>query len=280
MAKALVPGMLALAILLGAFSPAWGQAADQQPAPSPAPTTPSPSSPGDSTQLVLTSAPKPKYPTEASRNGVQGRVWIQLLISETGDVEKAEIVSGQTDLARAAQEAMRKWKFKPYIRNGKPVKVSTKMPFDFSFQDKVIQLKILPSSPASATTPPPPTDTAATPGEGTTSGEGTAGTAGEGSVGNLPQKVRVSSGVAEGLKVRDVSPIYPFAARQAHIQGEVILQATIGKDGMIHDLKVVSGHPILADAARGAVEQWRYRPYMLYGNPVEVETTIKVIFHM
>ena len=58
------------------------------------------------------------------------------------------------------------------------------------------------------------------------------------------------------------------------------MQATIGKDGLIHNLKVVTGHPILVEAAKGAVEQWRYRPYVFNGNPVEVETTIKVVFHM
>lgn len=93
-------------------------------------------------------------------------------------------------------------------------------------------------------------------------------------------KLRVSSGVADGLKVHDVVPIYPFEAREAHIQGDVILQATIGKDGMIHNLKALSGHPVLVKAAMGAVEQWRYRPYILKGNPVEVETTIKILFHL
>jgi TonB family protein len=200
----------------------------------------------------------------AARDGVQGKVWIQLLISETGDVEKAEIISGQPDLARAVQEAMKKWKFKPYIHNGKPVKVSTKMPFDFAFQNKVTDVDAPPDSSANA-----PASLASA-----------AGTSPEGSGGYAAQKIRVSSGLAEGLKVHDVQPIYPLEARRSHLQGEVLLQATIGKDGLIHDLKVVKGDPILADAAKGAVEQWRYRPYVLEGHPVEVETTIKVIFHM
>ena len=200
----------------------------------------------------------------AARDGVQGKVWIQLLISETGDVEKADIISGQPDLARAVQEAMKKWKFKPYIHNGKPVKVSTKMPFDFAFQNKVTDVKAPPDSSANAPASP----------------ASAAGTSAEGYGRDVPRKIRVSSGVAEGLKVHDVLPIYPPEARRTHLQGEVLLQATIGKDGLIHDLKVVKGDPILADAAKGAVEQWRYRPYVLEGNPVEVETTIKVIFHM
>jgi protein TonB len=95
-----------------------------------------------------------------------------------------------------------------------------------------------------------------------------------------PQKLRVSSGVAEGLKVHDVQPTYPQMARIAHIQGDVILQATISKTGTIEGLHGVSGHPILVQAALDAVKQWKYRPYILNGEPVEVETTIKVQFHM
>jgi TonB family protein len=216
---------------------------------------------------------------EAGNKGVQGRVWIQLLISETGEVESADIISGDPDLARAAQEAMKKWKFKPYIHNGKPVKVNTKMPFDFAFKGNITDTPVPPDSSAKASSSP--ADAAGTSGEGT-SGEGTSGegTSGERPSGNLPQMIRVSSGVAEGLKLHDVVPTYPLEARLGHIQGTVILQATIGTDGLIHNLKAVTGHPILVEAAKGAVEQWRYRPYVLKGNPVEVETTIKVEFHM
>jgi periplasmic protein TonB len=78
--------------------------------------------------------------------------------------------------------------------------------------------------------------------------------------------------------VHDVVPAYPYVARVNHLQGEVLLQATIGTDGMIHDLVVLKGHPVLADAAKGAVEQWRYKPYLLEGKPVEVETEITVKF--
>jgi periplasmic protein TonB len=95
-----------------------------------------------------------------------------------------------------------------------------------------------------------------------------------------PQKLRVSSGVAEGLKIHDVTPTYPQMARIAHIQGDVLLQATISKSGVIENLHGVQGHPILIQAAMDAVKQWKYRPYILNGEPVEVETTIKVQFHM
>ena len=93
-----------------------------------------------------------------------------------------------------------------------------------------------------------------------------------------PQKVRVSQGVAQGLLIHQVKPNYPALARQARIQGQVVLQATISKDGTIQNLHMISGHPMLAPAAIDAVKQWRYKPYFLNGEPVEVETQITVNF--
>jgi len=93
-----------------------------------------------------------------------------------------------------------------------------------------------------------------------------------------PQRVRVSSGVQSGLLVRKVNPTYPPLARQARIQGVVILQAQISKDGNIENLQLISGHPMLAPAAIEAVKQWKYKPYLLNGEPVEVETQVQVNF--
>ncbi len=92
------------------------------------------------------------------------------------------------------------------------------------------------------------------------------------------QKVRVSSGVAQGLLVHEVKPQYPPLARQARIQGTVVLQAVIGKDGTVENLRVVSGHPMLTQGAIEAVKQWRYKPYYLNGEPIEVDTQISVNF--
>jgi protein TonB len=93
-----------------------------------------------------------------------------------------------------------------------------------------------------------------------------------------PQRVRVSQGVSAGLLVRKVNPNYPPLARQARIQGQVLLQAEISKDGSIQNLRLISGHPMLAPAAIEAVKQWRYKPYLLNGEPVEVETQVQVNF--
>jgi protein TonB len=75
-------------------------------------------------------------------------------------------------------------------------------------------------------------------------------------------------------------PQYPAIAKAARIQGTVVLQATISKSGSIQNLRVISGPPMLQQAALEAVRSWRYKPYLLNGDPVEVETTVNVVFNL
>lgn len=96
----------------------------------------------------------------------------------------------------------------------------------------------------------------------------------------VPQRVRISQGVTRGLLVHRVEPSYPPLARAARVQGDVVLTAVISVNGDIENLQLVSGHPMLVPAAITAVKQWRYKPYLLNGQPVEVETTITVIFSL
>lgn len=87
-----------------------------------------------------------------------------------------------------------------------------------------------------------------------------------------------TSTILEGNLIRKVQPVYPPLARAARIQGPVVLFAMISKAGTIDNLRLVSGHPMLSPAAIEAVSQWRYRPYILNGEPIEVETQITVNF--
>jgi TonB family protein len=201
---------------------------DQPPAPEP----------GDSTKLELIKSQKAAYPDEAREKQLQGQVMVKMLVSETGDVDSVEVLSGDPILAKAAVASAIKWKFKPFIKNGKPVQVFTKVPFDFAFSGNV-------SDPT-----------------------------------QKPQRVRVSSGVSSGLQIHRVNPVYPMEARQARIQGTIILEAQISKEGKIVNLRLISGPPELAPAAMGAVQRWRYRPYLLQGVPVEVDTQIQVNFEL
>ncbi|HLJ85927.1 MAG TPA: energy transducer TonB [Candidatus Angelobacter sp.] len=91
---------------------------------------------------------------------------------------------------------------------------------------------------------------------------------------------RVSSDVLVANLVRKVQPSYPLEARERHIQGDVVLQVWIGKKGNVAKCRVASGDPALRDAAKEAVEQWRYKPIMLHGEPIEVESVVTVRFHM
>lgn len=90
--------------------------------------------------------------------------------------------------------------------------------------------------------------------------------------------VRVSKGVMEGALLQKVIPAYPRMAMMTHTEGEVVLRAIISRTGTIENLQVISGSPFLSRGAIDAVRQWRYRPYELSGQPVEVETQIVVNF--
>ncbi len=94
-----------------------------------------------------------------------------------------------------------------------------------------------------------------------------------------PQRIRVGGYVEAGARINNVAPEYPAIAKVAHISGTVVLHALIAKDGTIEQLEYVSGPPMLVKAAMDAVKQWRYKPYLLNGDPVEVETTINVDFN-
>lgn len=94
------------------------------------------------------------------------------------------------------------------------------------------------------------------------------------------QTLRVSQGVTQGLLTRRVQPVYPPQAMQMHIQGAVQVLATISKEGRITTVKILNGDPILSRAAADAVSQWRYKPYFLNGEPVEIQTQIVVNFKL
>jgi protein TonB len=97
---------------------------------------------------------------------------------------------------------------------------------------------------------------------------------------SAPRRLVISGGVSQGYLLQQVRPDYPSLARAARVQGTVILTAVISRMGEIENLRVVSGHPMLVRAAVEAVKRWRYRPYLLNGDPVEVETQITVNFSL
>lgn len=259
-------------ILLLVCAQVWAQSAShsaQESDPPPQTTQPSQPPPGsdtktssdqtppaplpDSTKLEPIKNQKPPYPEEAREQKLQGQVVVRAFVSETGDVESVEEVSGDPILVRAAMDAVKNWKFRPFIKNGKPEKVSTKLTFTFAFPQAIRDAK------------EPKT-------------EGNADAAASPAGAEVPKRARVPAGVTMGLIIHKVQPVYPSTARKAGIQGTVILRAVIDKDGKIANLRLVSGPDALVQAAIEAVRQWRYKPYMLLGEPVEVDTEIAVNF--
>ena len=95
-----------------------------------------------------------------------------------------------------------------------------------------------------------------------------------------PTKMSISAGVAGGLLIQKTAPVYPQMAREARVTGTVVIQATITKSGAVENLRAVSGPAMLRQSALDAVKTWRYKPYLLDGEPVDVETTVSVTFSM
>ena len=93
-------------------------------------------------------------------------------------------------------------------------------------------------------------------------------------------RIRQGGSVQAALLINRVQPVYPPLARQTRISGTVRLHAIISKSGSVESLEVLSGHPLLVRAAMDAVQQWKYKPTLLNGEPVEVDTTIDVIFSL
>lgn len=207
----------------------------------------------------------PEYPPLARQARIQGSVILKVQINKSGDVVNLQLFSGHPMLAPAAIEAVKQWKYKPFLLNGEPVEVETSVTVNFTLSDK------------------PAAEDSGVAGEipGGIPGDhafGVVGTVSSTPGPNGVTRVRVSSGVAQGLLATKVNPQYPQEAKDQHIQGVVVLQAIIDKEGNVEHLQLISGHPELAPAALEAVKQWKYRPYLLNGTPVEIATQVQVNF--
>jgi TonB family protein len=205
------------------------------------------SQPGDSSELQVLHMTRVHYPEQARQNGVQGQVTLRVEISEDGTVEKILPLSGHPLLIPAAVAAVKKWRYRPFIRDGKPVKVSTLLPLDFAFNENVEEMLLDASSVAIS-----------------------------GATATSPESITVPAGVMTGRLEHKVVPVYPAIARANHIEGTVLFRAIISTKGRIKQLRVVSGARELLESAIGAVQQWRYRPYLVNGKPTEVATEITV----
>ena len=197
-------------------------------------------SPAQAQQLLLRSA-KAVYPD--GPEDLQGFVFVELHTDTEGNVADVRVKSGRPKLAASAVAAFRQFKFKPYLVDGRPVECL--IPATASFHGRAAG-PILNFRP----------------------------------VETAPIRFQIAQGALDANKIHDEQPKYPAMARVAHIQGDVVLRVTVSTKGDVAELGVISGHPILVQSAIDAVRLWKYRPYLLNGNPVEVDTVVTVKFHM
>jgi len=198
----------------------------------------------------------PQYPPAARNGDVKGAVLLDVIIDEDGDVYSATVISGDSTLDTAALDAVKQWKYKPYLFAGKAVDAETTVRVSFGLKEADDQ-ENEPNIGSIRTAAPYPATT---------------GIIGPGPE---PRRIRVSSGVATGLLDKRVEPVCPMSAR---VKGAVQLAIRIDKDGTVVDIKLISGHPLLVAAAIDAVRQWKFKPYLLDQTPLEVETQVTVDF--
>lgn len=170
-----------------------------------------------------------EYPAAAKDKKIEGQVVLAVSLNEEGTVSDVQVISGPPELVPAAVEAVKQWKAKPYVVDGKAIPLKIKLPLDFHLS----------------------------PGNG---------------------RPLLSSNEAVPRILKTARPEYPALARESHTQGEVVVHALVGIDGTVKEVQVISGPPVLRDAAVKAVKQWVYKPLEVDGRVSEFETTINVNF--
>jgi TonB family protein len=228
------------------------------------------------TQAKLIHMVQPVYPEDARKSNISGTVVLHGVIAKDGSLQQIEVVSGPDELRQAAIDAVMQWQYQPTTLSGKPVEAATTISLVFGSKPSEGQAPTAaPNTPAGslatgsdpsaapdvlkepelAPKPPPPSRA-------------------------LPTRIKIGGTVQSAALIRLVKPEYPDEARLAHITGTVRLHTVIARDGSVQDVQYVSGPLMLENAAIDAVKQWRYRPTRINGQPVEVDTTIDVVFQL
>lgn len=209
----------------------------------------------------------PEYPPSALRAQIEGTVILNVEISKSGDVLKTSLFSGHPMLASAAARAVSQWKYNSYLVNGEPVDVQTTARVDFAISGKPPAQGVAGDMPGN---PPDWGINSAAPIMGPVIGPN----------GTPLQSVRLAASLMQSRLIGKVNPEYPPEARKQRVQGEVVIRIIIDKNGDVYKADTISGHPLLTLAAAAAVKQWKYTPYTLNGEPVVVETIVRVNFSL
>jgi len=233
----------------------------------------------EAAQLIRQVAPV--YPPIAKTAHISGTVVLHAIIGKDGTVEDLQFVSGPPLLLKSAMDAVKQWQYKPTLAMGELVRVDTTISVVYVLGGKN------PNNTAESSAPPGTADSPAEP-TGASSQDAAKDASASQDAASVsapvnppaPKLTRVRAGgkVAAANLVHQVSPVYPQSAKDLHIQGTVLFHVVIAHDGSIQTLEYVSGPPELKDSAMNAVRQWRYKPTLLNGQPVEVDTAIAVVY--
>jgi TonB family protein len=195
---------------------------------------------------------QPVYPAQALQGKISGTVVLHAVVAADGSVKELQYVSGPPHLFKSAMEAVRDWKYQQTLFDGEPIEIDTTISLDYqligSGQGKV--LAGVEQQPKE--TPPQPAQQA--------------------------RRIPLGGKMLEAELIKKIEPVYPEKAKAAGITGTVVLQVIIATDGSVQEVKYVSGPPELMQPAVDAVKQWKYKPMQLDGKPVEVESTVSVVY--
>jgi TonB family protein len=235
-------------------------------------------------KLVRVRMVQPKYPADAKLKGIEGDVVLHISVDDEGDVADAYVVSGPNDLREPALQAVRQWK---YDKTG-AVPASSEVTVSFSLEK--------PGSAAKEkeTARPRNEERTGGPRSGVSGGVpggvagGVPGGVKDGVPGGVPseqtpaedssppKRIRVGGNMQATNLIYKLTPKYPPEAKEARVQGTVTMAVTVGSDGKVKDVQLITGPDLLVQSAMEAVWQWVYRPTLLNGEPVEVLTQVDV----
>jgi TonB family protein len=199
----------------------------------------------------------PQYPEMGISNRILNNELLDIVIDEQGQVVDAKVKMGHPAFAKASLDAVKQWKYRPFLLNDAPVRVATTVYILYRLAGQEGGSPPVENVPVSVSSIGKP----------------------DGQLGDS-SRPRLNRETLEGRRTKFVEPKYPPMARIASIKGEVVLAVVIDKEGHVASLRAVSGHPILVQSALDAVKQWTYSPYLVNGEPVAVESTVKVSFDM
>jgi TonB family protein len=225
------------------WAPPWN------PAP-PKPTGPQRVSSGVMAGLAI-SQPQPVYPDEAKAKHIQGVVVLHARIAKDGTVKDLQLISGPPALVVSSIDAVRQWKYKPYLLNGEPTEVDTTININYTLGGDA----------------EPPVQPGAAPASGTPQASS--------SEQNRPA---ISARLIQTITIAASDPAYPPIAKAAHVQGDVLLRVAVTKTGEVEDIKLISGLPMLVSSAMEAARKWKFSQASLLGTegtPIDAVLIVK-----